>query len=337
MEYPANLSRAAASRKKHFGELIGESTTMLRLYALISKAGECTSPVLLLGETGTGKELVARGIHLEGSRRAKAFVPVDCSALTPTLIESELFGHVKGAFTGADHSREGLLQSADGGTIFLDEIGELPIALQAKLLRALQEREVRPVGSTARFPIDVRIIAATNRDIEVAVRKGTFRQDLFYRLNVIQVHLPPLRDRKVDIPLLVIHFLDKFSGTVDCVHAISDGALQRLMSHDWPGNIRELQNAIERAVALSSESVLTADDLVSVPNQASATDGPNNNEIVPLREIERRAILHALRETGGDKLATARRLGIGKTTLYRKLKEYGTAPIPTQHEPEKEN
>ncbi|MGC2670257.1 MAG: sigma 54-interacting transcriptional regulator [Candidatus Acidiferrum sp.] len=339
MEYPANLSRAAASCKKHFGELIGESATMLRLYALISKAGECTSPVLLLGETGTGKELVARGIHLEGLRREKAFVPVDCSALTPTLIESELFGHVKGAFTGADHSREGLLQSADGGTIFLDEIGELPTALQAKLLRALQEREVRPVGSTARIPIDVRIIAATNRDLEVAVRKGTFRQDLFYRLNVIQVHLPPLRNRKVDIPLLVIHFLDKFSGTVDCVHAISDGALQKLMSHDWPGNIRELQNAIERAVALSSDSdsVLTAGDLVSVPNRASATDGPNNNEIMPLREIERRAILHALRETGGDKLATARLLGIGKTTLYRKLKEYGTAPIPTQHEPEEEN
>ena len=153
MEYPANLSRAPASCQKHFGELIGESATMLRLYALISKAGECTSPVLLLGETGTGKELVARGIHLEGLRREKAFVPVDCSALTPTLIESELFGHVKGAFTGANHSREGLLQSADGGTIFLDEIGELPMALQAKLLRALQEREVRPVGSTARIPL----------------------------------------------------------------------------------------------------------------------------------------------------------------------------------------
>jgi two-component system response regulator HydG len=337
MEYPANLSRAAASCKKHFGELIGESATMLRLYALISKAGGCTSPVLLLGETGTGKELVARGIHLEGLRREKAFVPVDSSALTPTLIESELFGHVKGAFTGADHSQGGLLQSADGGTIFLDEIGELPMALQAKLLRTLQEREVRPVGSTARIPIDVRIIAATNRDLEVAVRKGTFRQDLFYRLNVIQVHLPPLRDRKVDIPLLVIHFLDKFSGTVDCVHAISDGALQRLMSHDWPGNIRELQNAIERAVALSSHSVLTADDIVSFPNRASATDGPNNSEIAPLREIERRAILHALRETGGDKVATARLLGIGKTTLYRKLKKYGTAPIPMQHEPEEEN
>ena len=201
---------------------------MLRLYALISKVSERTFPVLLSGETGTGKELVARGIHLDGLRRAKAFVPVDCSALTPTLIESELFGHVKGAFTGAHHSREGLLQSAEGGTIFLDEIGELPMALQPKLLRALQEREVRPVGSTARIPIDVRIISATNRDLEVAVQKGTFRQDLFYRLNVIQVHLPPLRDHKVDIPLLVIHFLDKFSGTVDCVNAISDDALRRL-------------------------------------------------------------------------------------------------------------
>lgn len=337
MEYPANLSREAASCKKHCGELIGESATMLRLYGLMSKVGECTSSVLLLGETGTGKELVARGIHLEGLRRGKAFVPVDCSALTPTLIESELFGHVKGAFTGADHSREGLLQSADGGTIFLDEIGELPMALQAKLLRALQEREVRPVGSTARIPIDVRIIAATNRDLEMAVRKGTFRQDLFYRLNVIQLHLPPLRDRKVDIPLLVKHFLDKFSGTVDCVHAISDGALQRLMSHDWPGNIRELQNAIERAVALSSDSVLTADDLVSVPDRAFATDDLNNNEIGPLREIERRAILRALRETGGDKLAAARLVGIGKTTLYRKLRRYATTPKPVRHEPEKEN
>lgn len=326
MEDHANLSRAALSSQDGFGGLIGESAPMRRLYELIGKMSESTSPVLLLGETGTGKELVARAIHSTGLRREKALVPVDCSALTPTLVESELFGHLKGSFTGADHSKRGLLEAANEGTIFLDEIGELPMFLQAKLLRALQEKEIRPVGSTARIPIDVRIIAATNRDLEAGLRAGTFRQDLYFRLNVVQIKLPPLRDRKVDLPLLVAHFLEKFSDPLQPVRAISEGALRRLMAYDWPGNVRELENAIESAVALSSESVLTADDLASVPYGAWASNSPDSNEIVPLEEIERRAIFVALRHTSGDKVAAARLLGIGKTTLYRKLEQYARGP-----------
>jgi two-component system response regulator HydG len=328
MENHANLSRAVPPSQAGFGGLIGQSVPMRSLYELIGKVSQSTSSVLLIGETGTGKELVARAIHFMGLRREQPLVPVDCSALTPTLIESELFGHVKGAFTGADLSKRGLLLSANEGTIFLDEIGELPTFLQAKLLRVLQEKEVRPVGSTERIPIDVRVIAATNRDLEAGVREGRFRQDLYFRLNVVQIMLPTLRARKIDIPLLVAYFLDKFSDPKQPVRALSDEALQRLMAYDWPGNVRELENAIECAVALNADTVLTADDLASVPYHASAPHASESNELVPLAEMERRAIVHALRETGGDKLAAARLLGIGKTTLYRKLRGYATALKP---------
>src|ERR1700675_4419842 len=332
------MEEHAAPTRALFGErslsgLIGESAPMRCLYELIGKIGQSNSPVLLLGETGTGKELVARAVHFAGLRCKKALVPIDCSALTPTLIESELFGYVKGAFTGADYSKQGLLQTANDGTIFLDEIGELPLFLQAKLLRALQEKEIRPVGSTQRIPINGRVIAATNRDLEAGVRAGTFRQDLYFRLNVIQITLPALRQHKADIPLLVAHFLEKFSDPLQPVHVISDDALRRLMAYDWPGNVRELETAIECAVALSPDSVLKVDDLASVPNGASAGTLPDSNELVPLAEIERRAVLHALRKTGGDKLTAARLLGIGKTTLYRKLKQYATAPKPADQEP----
>jgi transcriptional regulator with PAS, ATPase and Fis domain len=321
MEDHANLSRATLLGSAPSDGLIGESVQMHALHELITKVSHTKSPILLQGETGTGKELVARSIHFSGPRREKMFVPVDCSALTPTLVESELFGHVRGAFTGADHSKKGLLQTANDGTIFLDEIGELPMFLQAKLLRALQEKEIRPVGCTELVPIDARVVAATNRDLQAGVRAGTFRQDLFYRLNVVQIRLPPLRERKIDIPLLVDHFLRKFSSSEFAVKAISDYALQRLLAYDWPGNVRELENAIERAVALSTNNVLSADDLESVPDAAPLTTA-DSNELVPLAEMERRAIVHALRQTGQDKLAAARLLGIGKTTLYRKLKEY---------------
>ena len=326
MENHATLPCAALSSQDGFGGLIGESAPMRRLYDLIERIGQGTFPVLLIGETGTGKELVARAIHFAGLRREKALVPVDCSALTATLVESELFGHVKGAFTGADRSKPGLFQAANEGTVFLDEIGELPMFLQAKLLRALQEKEIRPVGSTQRIPINVRVIAATNRDLEAEVRAGTFRQDLYFRLNVVQIRLPSLRERKIDVPLLVAHFLEKFSDPLQLVRAISDDALRRLMAYDWPGNVRELENAIECAVALSSESVLTVDDLPLVPNGALAGSIPAVNELAPLKEIERRAIMHAVRQTGGDKPAAAHLLGIGKTTLYRKLKEYARDP-----------
>ena len=321
-DHHANLSRAALSSQAGVGGLIGQSAPMRLLYDLIGKVSQSTSPVLLIGDTGTGKELMARAIHFTGLRCEKALVPVDCSALTPTLVESELFGHVKGAFTGADRAKRGLLQTAHEGTIFLDEIGELPTSLQAKLLRALQEKEIRPVGSTERIQIDVRVIAATNRDLEAGVRAGTFRQDLYFRLNVVQIRLPPLCERKVDIPLLVAHFLDKFSDPLQPVRAISDDALRRLMAYDWPGNVRELENAIECALALSSDNILTADDVALAPFGTLALNAPDSNELVPLEELERRAIMNALRETGGDRLVAARLLGIGKTTLYRKLKQY---------------
>ena len=307
-----------------FGGLIGVSSKMQRVYKLIEKVSQHTYPVLILGESGTGKELVARSVHFSGPRRQKPFVPVDCSALVPTLIESELFGYVKGAFTGALHSRQGLLEAADQGTLFLDEIGDLPVDLQAKLLRVLQEREVKPVGAIERININVRVIAATNRDLEVAIRSGGFRQDLYFRLNVVQIKLPPLRERKSDIPLLLNSFLEKFCDPERTVRTISEEAMRRLMAYDWPGNVRELENAVERAVALGSGPILQVGDLPSNLQYSPVERAPESDEIVPLEEIERRAIFRALRETSGDKLAAARLLGIGKTTLYRKLKQYET-------------
>ncbi len=305
-----------------FGGLVGASLKMQRVYKVIEKVSQHGYPVLILGESGTGKELVARSIHFLGPRRERPFAPVDCSALVPTLIESELFGYVRGAFTGAEKSKQGLLEAAEGGTLFLDEIGDLPVDLQAKLLRALQEKEIKPVGSTDRVAINVRVIAATNRDLESAIRGGTFRQDLYYRLNVVQIKLPPLRERKVDIPLLANAFLEKFSAPDRPTRTISEDAMRQLMAYDWPGNVRELENAIERAVALGSGPILHLGDLPSNLQYASAHGLPEKNELVPLEELERRAIFRALRETGGDKLAAARLLGIGKTTLYRKLKQY---------------
>jgi len=305
-----------------FGGLIGTSPRMQRVYRLIEKVSQHNYPVLILGESGTGKELVARSIHFSGPRRNKPFAPVDCSALVPTLIESELFGYVKGAFTGAQNSRQGLMESAGGGTLFLDEIGDLPVDLQAKLLRALQEKEIRPVGSTERIPISTRVIAATNRDLDNAVRQGNFRQDLFFRLNVVQIKLPPLRDRKGDIPLLVHSCLEKFSDPNREVRTISEDAMARMIAYDWPGNVRELENAIERAVALGSGPILHVGDLPSSLHYGTGERIPQSDELLPLEELERRAILRALRESSGDKLAAARLLGIGKTTLYRKLKQY---------------
>ena len=305
-----------------FGGLIGTSHRMQKVYRVIEKVSQHAYPVLILGESGTGKELVARSVHFSGVRRNRPFIPVDCSSLVPTLIEAELFGYVKGAFTGALHAKQGLMEIADNGTLFLDEIGDMPIDMQAKLLRALQEKEVRPVGSTDRVPVAARIIAATNRDLEGAVRQGTFRQDLFFRLNVVQIKLPPLRERKTDIPLLVNSFLEKFSDANGKMRTISEDGMARLMSYDWPGNVRELENAIERAIALGSGPILHAGDLPTSLQYRAIDQLPQNDELLPLEEMERRAILRALREAGGDKLAAARILGIGKTTLYRKLKQY---------------
>src|SRR6202048_2220549 len=250
------LLREQLRTRPGFGGLIGVSERMQRVYKIVQKVSLHEYPVLILGESGTGKELVAKSVHFSGPRKDRPFVPVDCSSLVPTLIESELFGYVKGAFTGALHGKQGLLEAANGGTLFLDEIGDMPVDLQSQLLRVLQELEVKPVGSTERRRIDVRIIAATNRDLEAGIKSGNFRQDLYFRLNVVQIKMPALRERKSDIPLLVTSFLDKFSDPQRSVRTISEDAMRRLIAYDWPGNVRELENAIERAVALGSGPLL---------------------------------------------------------------------------------
>jgi two-component system response regulator HydG len=328
LDHENRILREQLRTRPGFGGLIGVSAKMQRVYKMIEKVSQHKHPVLILGESGTGKELVARSIHFLGIRQNKPFVPVDCSGLVATLIESELFGHVKGAFTGAQHARTGLLEAGNGGTVFLDEIGDLPLDLQSKLLRVLQEREIRPVGGIERVRIDLRIIAATNRDLESAARTGAFRQDLYFRLNVVQIKLPPLRERKSDIPLLVNSFLEKFGDPERPIRTISEDAMRRLMAYDWPGNVRELENAVERAVALGSGPILHIGDLPSNLQQDSNEKTLDSNELTTLDEVERRFIFRALRETNGDKLAAARLLGIGKTTLYRKLKQYGPESLP---------
>ena len=236
---------------------------MERLYRIIAKAAQSTHPVLILGESGTGKELVAHAIHFSGPFRDKPFIPVDCGSLVPTLIESELFGYVRGAFTGAMNAKDGLLTIAEGGTVFLDEVGELSLDLQSKLLRAIQEHEIRPVGSTKRVAINVRILAATNRDLETAVAEGKFRRDLYFRLNVLTLRLPALRQRKQDIPALVAHFMDRLNRGLAEPRSLSDEALKALATYDWPGNVRELENCLERACTLSSGPLLHVADLSS--------------------------------------------------------------------------
>ncbi|MGH9685520.1 MAG: sigma-54 interaction domain-containing protein [Candidatus Acidiferrales bacterium] len=301
------------------GGLIGVSAAMRMVHELIRKATDRPFPVLILGETGTGKELVARCIHNSGLRRDAPFVAVDCSSLTQTLIESELFGHLRGSFTGADANKKGLVEAA--GSLFLDEIGELPTELQAKLLRVIQEREVRPVGSAQARPVNVRFIAATHRDLRNAVDAGRFRSDLYYRLNVIPIEMPLLRERKADIPLLVAAFLERHADPMRPVETISNEFWRFVTSYNWPGNVRELENFVARSIALGSGPVLRNEDGYPIPekiaNNCSATDTQS------LAQLERSAIMKALEVAEGDKIAAARLLGIGKTTVYRKLKEYG--------------
>jgi DNA-binding NtrC family response regulator len=338
LDVQSRLLRERLRNQQGIGGLVGASPEMEKLYRILSKVAYSTHPVLILGESGTGKEVVARSIHANGPNAAKPFVPVDCGSLVPTLIESELFGHVKGAFTGADRAKEGLLASAEGGTAFLDEIGELPLDLQAKLLRALQEKEVRPVGSTVAKPISARVLAATNRNLSQMVEQGRFRKDLYFRLNVVNLRIPPLRDRREDIALLAMHFLERMEKETGVARSFSDKTLRVMMEYDWPGNVRELENAIERACALSSGPVLHMGDLPTqlqnfrlhqepVVDDEESTDGPREGNrrkgIVSIAEMEKHAILGTIRQLKGDKLMAAKLLGIGKTTLYRKLKEYG--------------
>jgi two-component system response regulator HydG len=341
MDVQSRQLRERLRTQTGMGGLVGQSPEMEKLYRILSKVAFSTHPVLILGESGTGKELVARSIHFNGTNAAKPFIPVDCGSLVPTLIESELFGHVKGAFTGADRAKEGLLASADGGTVFLDEIGELPLDLQAKLLRALQEKEVRPVGATQTRPISARVLAATNRDLATMVEQGRFRKDLYFRLNVVNLRIPPLRNRRDDIAPLAMHFLERMQQETGVERSFSDETLRMMTEYDWPGNVRELENAIERACALSSGPVLhmgdlptqlqdfrmqrhsatTASDEIGELDPIAAATGKSG--IVSIAEMEKQAILETIRQLNGDKLMAARLLGIGKTTLYRKLKEYG--------------
>ena len=321
------MLREKIKSKQGFGSIIGRSPEMDKLYRIIAKAAQSGHPVLILGESGTGKEMVARSIHFSGTFRDKPFIPVDCGSLVPTLIESELFGYVKGAFTGANHAKDGLLAIAEGGTVFLDEVGELPVDLQAKLLRAIQEKEIRPVGSTRRVPINVRILAATNRDLEQAVAQGTFRRDLYFRLNVLSLRIPPLRERRQDIPLLADHFLERLNRGSDQPHTLSDEVMKLMLAHDWPGNVRELENCLERACAFTTGPVINVADLPSSISNAQGTLSRNEAgaaKIIPMAELEKQTILGTIEQLHGDKLLAARLLGIGKTTLYRKLKEYAS-------------
>jgi two-component system response regulator HydG len=300
---------------------------MQTLYRLIAKASRSSHPVLILGESSTGKEMVAKAIHYTGPLGDRPFIPVDCGSLVPTLIESELFGYVKGAFTGASQSKDGLLAIADGGTIFLDEVGELPLDLQAKLLRTLQEKEIRPIGSTKQIPINVRILAVTNLDLEQAVAKGLFRQDLYFRLNVLSLRVPPLRERREDIPLLARNFLDHDSQLAGKAPEITDNAMEALLAYDWPGNVRELENCVERCCAMSSGPFIHPADLPSnikgnSPSFTGSNDSSDDSMVIPIADLERKAILSTVARLNGDKMRAARMLGIGKTTLYRKLKEY---------------
>ena len=318
--------RERMNPKSAFGMIVGESAEMEKLYRIIAKAAQSTHPVLILGESGTGKELVARSIHFSGPTREKPFIPVDCGSLVPTLIESELFGYTKGAFTGANRSKDGLLTIAEGGTVFLDEIGELPIDLQAKLLRAIQEKEIRPVGSTKPIAMNARVLAATHRDLESAVAEGRFRRDLYYRLNVLTLRIPALRERKQDIPLLVHYFLERMAQNTGIRRTISDDALKALVQFDWPGNVRELENCIERACTMSSGPILHAADMPTIVQDSKRNSGAGlaaSANVVPIAELEKRAIMGTIEKLNGDKLLAAKLLGIGKTTLYRKLKEYG--------------
>ncbi len=316
------LLREQLNTQKGLGNFVGNSPAMQQVYQTVLKVAERRHPVLILGESGTGKELVARAIHAYSPMREKHFVPVDCGSLTSTLIESELFGHVRGAFTGASQARTGLLASAGGGTVFLDEIGELPVELQAKLLRALQEREIRPLGSNEPVPLQARVLAATNRNLEAAIEKGTFREDLYFRLNVVSIRVPPLRERKSDIPALVQAFLQRYGALEEGIVGFSKEAMDRMMSYSWPGNVRELENCVQHAVSLGSGPLLELKDLppALLGSLRSKTDP---DEPHTLEDLERRAILNALQTAGGDRLRAAKLLGIGKTTIYRKLKEYG--------------
>ncbi|MEE8552198.1 MAG: sigma-54 dependent transcriptional regulator [Desulfobacterales bacterium] len=316
----------------YFGSMVAKSKAMLSVFKLSEKAAQYNTTVLIYGDSGTGKELIAKGIHFIGERSKKSLVPVNCGEIPENLLASVLFGYVKGAFTGADKNKKGLFQEADGGTIFLDEIGELPLTLQVKLLRVLQENEIRPVGDSKTMKIDVRVIAATSKNLEEEVRKGTFREDLFYRLNVLPIKLPPLRNRPEDIPLLSQHFIDKFSISLDKeIKGITSAAMSILLKHSWPGNVRELENVIERAVILAEGENLVPENFPehfpAILGAESLTDKMDDfleeySLKAAQRVLEERLITRALVKTGGNRTRAARLLEISHPSLLSKIKVY---------------
>jgi len=334
--------RERVNTEENLDGIIGTSAGMQDVLRMISRLKDTRTAVLIFGESGTGKELVARAIHFRGALALEPFVAVDCGALVPTLMESELFGYEKGAFTGATRSKSGLFQAANGGTLFLDEIGELPLEMQTKLLRVLQEKEVRPVGSNDKVNVDVRVIAATNRDLESAYRGGTFRKDLYFRLNVVTVHLPPLRERRSDIPMLVHHFLNRYAPTTHL--QVTPAAMKSLLQYDWPGNVRELENCIARGVTLGDQAVIDVQDLPpsirseQPTGQAMTPQDAASLSTTALAEMEKMTILRVFEQANGDKALAGKMLGISRATLYRKLKRYnialrGGAPdSPTEEE-----
>jgi DNA-binding NtrC family response regulator len=315
--------RRELKQKYNFEQIIGRSDALAEIFKLIEKIANVPGSVLIQGESGTGKELIARALHYNSARADGPFVAINCGALPENLLESELFGYVKGAFTGAHINKTGLLKAADAGTLFLDEIGEMPQALQVKLLRALQEREVQPLGATKPVPFDARLVSATNRNLEEEIAGHRFRDDLYYRISVFNLTLPPLRERREDIPLLARHFIAKYSRELGVqTRTLSDEALQALINYDWRGNVREMQNAIERAVALSDERI----ELGHLPHKIQATSlaiRDLTGQTVTLEELERRYILDTLEREHDDKTRVAELLGIDLSTLYRKLKKYG--------------
>ncbi|MBA3463542.1 MAG: sigma-54-dependent Fis family transcriptional regulator [Deltaproteobacteria bacterium] len=314
------------TKRLAYGSMLGESPSMQQLRQTIDKVAPSDATVLITGESGTGKELVARALHFAGRRASRAFMPVNCGALVGTLLDSELFGHVRGAFTGADTAKRGLFLAADGGTLFLDEIGELPLELQPKLLRALQDGEVKAVGGTSSIRVDARVVAATNRALEEACKTGTFREDLYYRLAVITIEVPPLRSRPGDIAVLARHFADQAAMRAEKSRpSITDAAIAHLQSHSWPGNVRELENTIERAVILAGGDVLDVADVAGPrPQGAAAGLTTFTGDHVPtLDELERTHILKVLELCEGQKTRAASMLGINRTTLWKKLRQYG--------------
>lgn len=317
--------RRELNKQYSFSDIIGKSDSLKRVFNIVEKVAATTSNVLIQGESGTGKELIAKAIHFNGNRSTKPFLAVNCGALPENLLESELFGHSKGAFTGATSEKKGLFRSAEGGTVLLDEVGEMPSSLQVKLLRALQEHEVAPVGTSMPIKFDARIIAATNRNLETEVAEGRFREDLFYRLNVIEIDIPSLRERRNDIPLLVRHFAAKVARNQNVAEKfVTNQASSALVSYDWPGNVRELENAVERAFILSGDEI----DIESLPPKLWPSTSSSNllhdssGTRPTLEEIERRYVIEIMHAVEHDKVTASKILGIDLSTLYRKLRRY---------------